>query len=349
MSLLTEHRPATFDEVIGHKSVIQSLKKALAKDNRPHAWLFTGASGVGKTTLARIIAGQLGAKGMGIIEINIANLRGIDAIREMAVGVQYKQPGSASSVYILDEVHQMTTDAQNALLKILEDPPAHAYFILCTTETGKLLPTIRTRVIEYKLDPVGVDDIAELLVSVVQKEKIEGDVTEEIIAAICERCLGSPRLALNLLEKCSGAAGDIIEALKLMEGAVQDFDMAGPVDQVKRVLSMLTSTNPAEREWREVSKYVQDRLMKKVKPDEFKAAFIGVVGRMLLSTPQDWMAQAVIMAEDSLRGANTDGGLIAFLYQVQRIAVNATASRPGNIPSAGRSRFNRPESDSGIM
>ena len=139
MAWFVKYRPATFEDMVGHKAVVASVCGQLEKEDIPKAWLFTGQSGIGKTTIARVLAKTFGATVTGILERNSADFRGIDAMRGLLKQTLFKTPGSPFTVVILDECHQLTPEAQNALLKALEDTPKHVYFILCTTEPEKLL------------------------------------------------------------------------------------------------------------------------------------------------------------------------------------------------------------------
>lgn len=144
-ALYRKYRPASFDEVIGQDHVVTVLKGIIASENIPHAYLFSGSRGTGKTTMARIFAQALKTTPQDIYEIDAASHRGIDDIRQLRDGVGTLPFDSPYKVYIIDEVHMLTKDAFNALLKTLEEPPAHVIFILATTEPEKILPTIISR------------------------------------------------------------------------------------------------------------------------------------------------------------------------------------------------------------
>ena len=160
------YRPKNFDEIFGNTAVIESLKSIFSrKSDFSHAMLFQGPSGCGKTTLARIVKDLLGCKGSDYTEINASNNRGIDTARLIVDNMKYRPmiPGSKCRVYLLDECHQITGDAANALLKALEDTPAHVYFLLCTTNPGKLLQTIRNRCMIFEVQSLTDDQLVELL------------------------------------------------------------------------------------------------------------------------------------------------------------------------------------------
>jgi DNA polymerase-3 subunit gamma/tau len=198
--LYLKYRPSSFDDIVGNGEVIQILRNQLGKDSKqsmPKSLLFHGPTGCGKTTLGRIVANELGAKGNDIREIDSADFRGIDTIREIRKQSTYKPLEGPCRVWILDECHKMTGDAQTALLKALEDTPNHVFYILCTTEPQKLLPTIRGRCAQYQVNPLSEKEMKVLLRRVV---KAEGEsLAKEIYEQITQDSLGHPRNALQIL------------------------------------------------------------------------------------------------------------------------------------------------------
>lgn len=191
------YRPTCFDEVIGQESAVKVLQKLLESKRVPHAILFTGPSGCGKTTLARIMASELDCVDMDLQEINSADFRGIDSIREIRKQVGYKPLGK-SRIWILDEFHQQTKASQEAMLKILEDTPKWAYFFLCTTDPGKLITTVKTRCTEVRVQSLSREYLYHLMTPICEEEGIE--FTETVFDRIIEVAEGSARKALVLLE-----------------------------------------------------------------------------------------------------------------------------------------------------
>ncbi len=200
MSLATLYRPKLFDEIVGNTKTIKSIESILNRNrsNIPSSWLFTGPSGCGKTTLARIIASELNCREDDLTELDAADFRGIDNIRDIREQMRYAPIKSKCRVWILDECHQLTKDAQEALLKGLEDTPAHVFFILCTTEPKKLKTTLRNRCIQFTVEPISNKNMIEFLGEVVYGEGKE--IGKVVLKKIAENSSGSCRIALQTLE-----------------------------------------------------------------------------------------------------------------------------------------------------
>lgn len=207
--LALRYRPQTFDDIIGNEDVVQILKSQMSPDAKQplaRAILLHGPTGCGKTTLGRIIAQELGTSGGDLQEIDSADFRGIDTIRDIRKQSAYKPLGSPCRVWILDEVHRLTGDAQSALLKALEDTPSHVYFILCTTDPQKLLPTIRGRCASYQVNTLNDREMKKLLLKVV---KSEGDtLSKDVYDQITQDSMGHPRNALQVLGQVLAADED---------------------------------------------------------------------------------------------------------------------------------------------
>lgn len=213
MGLYQKHRPSTFDGVIGNKEVVASLKTILArpKEHIPKAFLLSGPSGCGKTTIARIIRDVLGCAIFDFKEVDTADMRGIDMVRELNRIAHYKTTGGSCRVILLDECHKMTNDAQNALLKLLEDPPPNVFFILATTDPQKLIKTIITRCTSFELKPLPQNELCLLLMKVA---RAEGKLIKPTsLQKITEGANGSPRGALQILEKVIDYPIDQLEEL----------------------------------------------------------------------------------------------------------------------------------------
>jgi len=200
MSLFNKYRPQELKQVKGNEDVLVALDKMLSNVGTfPHAVLLTGPSGTGKTTVGRIIATRLGCVGSDYKEVDSGQFRGIDTIREIRSNAQYAAMEGAVRVWLIDECHKMTGDAMSALLKILEDAPAHVFFILCTTDPQKLLPTIKSRCSTFQMQPLQDDVMVSLLRRIAKKEGEQ--VEEEILQQIASDSLGQSRNAIQVLEQ----------------------------------------------------------------------------------------------------------------------------------------------------
>lgn len=220
-SLHVKYRPATFEEVVGHKAVVKSVQKTI-EDGRAHVFLFTGPAGLGKTSFARIIANAVcggKATAANIVEVQAANYTGVDAMRSILDKAVTKAIGeSPCKVIILDEAHRLTGNAWDALLKATEEPPRHVYYVFCTTVAGKIPKTILTRCQQFELSPLSEEEITKILKRVIKKEKL--DVLDEVVEAISESSGGSARQALTYLESCLYCES-ANEARKIMKQAGQ--------------------------------------------------------------------------------------------------------------------------------
>lgn len=246
-------RPQDFDAVIGQDHVIESLKSLFSSNNIPHAYLFTGGAGCGKTSLARLIAKKLNCNENHITELDAASFSGVDTIRELTANLTYATFGeNPTKFFILDEVHSFSKNAWQALLKTLEEPPKHVYFALCTTEADKVPETIKTRCHTYNLKDVGYDDLLGLIDFIAEEESIK--LEPKALRLIAQAALGSPRRALTFLSKCRGCsdldsvrlileepdeAGEVIELCRLLAGRVRPQWKA-----IVRILKSLEGQNP---------------------------------------------------------------------------------------------------------
>ena len=218
-ALYRTYRPQTFDEVAGQKHIIRTLRNALANNKIAHAYLFCGPRGTGKTTMAKLLAKALNCEeGFGhqcnkcsncleiiegshpdVIEIDAASNNGVEQVRDLIDKVNYLPIKGKYKVYIIDEVHMMTDNAFNALLKTLEEPPAHVIFILATTEPHEIIPTILSRCQRYDFTKVADADIEERMITVLQKEGVQYD--KAAVKAIISLADGGMRDALSILDQ----------------------------------------------------------------------------------------------------------------------------------------------------
>ena len=244
--LYHKYRPRQFKEVAGHKANITSIRKALTASQPSQAYLLIGESGTGKTTTARIMALSLNCEErakdgepclecksckailsgacVDIIEKNAAEHRGIDAVREISATMPMMPMQVSNKVYILDEFHQMTKEAQSSLLKVLEEAPSRVFIILCTTHPGKVLPTVKNRCQRFKFDSLKSREIVNLLDEVSTYEAFSFD--DKIIKTVAEASGGSPRNALVLLQQVSQLDKPTLPAIHQLLNTADEADPA---------------------------------------------------------------------------------------------------------------------------
>lgn len=218
--LYRKYRPQTFSEVIGQEHVVQTLTNAISSGMISHAYLFSGPRGSGKTSVARLLAKALNCQNLqgsdpcnscsscleinqgsalDLIEIDAASNRGIDEIRELRDGIKFAPAKSKYKVFIIDESHQLTKEAANALLKTLEEPPPHAIFVLATTEIHKMIPTIISRCQRFDFRKLTGQEITKQLETIAKKEGVKAEKAAlELIAANSQ---GSSRDAIGMLDQ----------------------------------------------------------------------------------------------------------------------------------------------------
>jgi len=213
--LYRKHRPHTWSDVIGQESIVSVLENSIKTNRIGHAYLFSGTRGTGKTTIARIFARALNVSDNDVYEIDAASNRGIDDIREIRDGVHVLPFESKYKVYIVDEVHMLTKEAFNALLKTLEEPPQHVIFILATTETDKIPETVLSRCQIFTFKTPNREVLKTLVSTVAKKEKLSLDTgVTDLIALLGD---GSFRDTLGILQKVVSATGDSKITIKEVE------------------------------------------------------------------------------------------------------------------------------------
>ncbi len=227
-----KYRPKKFEEVVGQQAVTNTLKNAVAKNQLAKALLFTGPRGVGKTTCARILAREINKyEGLSededfafnIFELDAASNNSVDDIRSLIEQVRIPPQVGNYKVYIIDEVHMLTQSAFNAFLKTLEEPPAHAVFILATTEKHKIIPTILSRCQIYDFKRISAIDIKNHLMEVAKKENLEAE--EDALFLIAQKADGALRDALSMFDKVvSYSDGKITRQLVSESMSILDYD-----------------------------------------------------------------------------------------------------------------------------
>ena len=258
--LARRFRPQTFDEVIGQEHVAAGLRNAITSGRVAHAYLFTGARGVGKTSMARILAktlncpdtsdgrpcnkcdvcgGVAAGQDVDVLEMDGASNRGIDAIRDLRRNVGVKSMRSRHKIYIIDEVHQLTSEAFNALLKTLEEPPENVKFIFCTTEPTKLPETILSRCQRFDFSLIGLDQIVARLETIATAEGVS--VNREAVELVARRAAGSMRDSQSLLDQLLALGQQEIDAAD-----VHRLLGTAPDEQLLGVVEPLVGRRPAE-------------------------------------------------------------------------------------------------------
>jgi len=253
-------RPQTFADLVGQEHVTGTLANAIKNDRVAHAYIFSGARGVGKTTAARILAKALncmngptarpcgacdpckeiaGGSSLDVIEIDAASNRGIDQIRELREMVRYAPAASRSKIVILDEAHMLTTDAANALLKTLEEPPDRVIFVLATTEPEELPDTIRSRSQHFHFRVLTFNEIAERIKYIAKEENLE--IADGAVAVIARMAEGSMRDALSLLEQARAYCGE-----KIPDKDVRELLGVVPEDSLNELVEAIRAAS-AER------------------------------------------------------------------------------------------------------
>ena len=268
-SLAVKHRPKMFKEFYGNENTIKSLRTLCEREDMPHTILFTGPSGCGKTTLARILKSFLKCSDFDFTENNAADFRGIDSVRDILRQMQLAPMNSPCRIWLLDECHQLSKDAQHALLKALEDTPKHVYFILATTEPGKLLPTIKTRCVTFEVSELSFQEMEALLKKVAKSENVE--VQQEVIEQIINDSLGSARRALSILDKILNLSPE-----DMLEAAKQQAANENEAIDLCRLLI-------GKKQWKDVAKVLQGI---EQDPEQVRRVVLGYAQAVLLKSGQ---------------------------------------------------------------
>lgn len=249
--LYRKYRPQTFSEIIGQEHIVRTLTNSLNSKSVSHAYLFSGPKGSGKTTIARIFAKAIncqdsknfepcnkcdscleimGSKSMDLMEIDAASNTSVENVRELIEGIKFSPVKSKYKIFIIDECHQLSKPAANALLKTLEEPPAHAIFMMATTEIHKMIPTIISRCQRFDFKRLQVPEIIKKLEFILKKENIKSD--SSALSLIAFNARGSFRDAESLIDKCINfSSGNIkTEDIKELLGIVDASQVSTLID-----------------------------------------------------------------------------------------------------------------------
>lgn len=298
-SLAVKYRPTMLKSFVGNKATVNALRSMMERADIPHTILFTGPSGTGKTTLARIVSRRLQCSRYDLREMNTADFRGIDTVREIVHNMAIAPMSGSCRVWILDECHNLTKDAQHALLKALEDMPNHVYFLLATTDPGKLLDTIRTRCVTFEVKPLSDDEMKTLVAGIVEKEVVK--VPTEVVDQIVFDSQGSARMALTILDKIIG-----MEPEEMLEAAKQQA-----ADQNEAIA--LCRALLRKRPWGEVSLILRGI---EQEPEQVRRMVLGYAQSVLLKGKEDNGQAYIILA--AFREPLYDSGkpgLVAACYE----------------------------------
>ena len=324
LSLYRKYRPQTFDEILGQEHVSRTLANAISEDRVAHAYLFTGPRGTGKTSTARILAKSLNCErgptpnpcgkcascvaiaegsSLDVIELDAASHSGVDDTRDILAGVALATAGSNKKVYVIDEVHMLSTPSFNALLKTLEEPPSHVIFILATTEAHKVLHTIQSRTQRFDFRPIPTEVLLDHLAHVAKSESI--DIDEAALGVVARHAEGSARDALSVLDQLSSMQGQISapDVERLLGGRTEDafadlFDAiaSGDLGNVFwSVHSMVAEGADVRQLARGALKHARTLLLLRTAPDAGDLLDVASEDRSVLATQAERFTPAALL------------------------------------------------------
>lgn len=335
-ALYRKWRPRTFDEVVGQEHITETLKRQVATGRLSHAYLFTGTRGTGKTTCAKILARAVNCQNpvdgnpcnvcpacqgiengsiLDVLELDAASNNGVDQIRALRDEAAYTPAAVRKRVYIVDEVHMLSTAAFNALLKILEEPPAHLMFILATTELHKVPATIKSRCQQFAFKRISHRALAGRLAYVAKEEGIA--LTAPAADLLARLADGGLRDGLSLLDQCSGAEGELTEEVVLeVLGLTGNRRTAQLLDCVARenTTGALTILDELYRDGKdmgallgEIASLVRDLLLRKTAPDGGRGLLAGgYEEKTLRALTQQFTAAELVQMMTLLQAAQAD-------------------------------------------
>jgi len=269
---INKFRPENLDEIIGHKSVIKAIKKSIAKEELDHSILLYGYFGIGKTTLARIIAKETKAIEKNIIEIDSGANNGVEFVKELVENLKHPAfGGNNTKVVIIDEIQNLASDkAWTSLFKIMEEPPKHLYFILCTSEFSRVPEAIKRRCSKFYLKSIDTDTMIEYIKTICKKEDI--DLEEDSIDLIVNKSNGSIGVALGYLSTVRYATTEK-EVEELLEEVVSN-------EQVGNLCKVLA--NPDKYNYTKAKYIIKD--LKGLNPESIRIQIINYITACLLNS-----------------------------------------------------------------
>lgn len=277
MSLYLKHRPQSFSEIIGNEDITTPLQAFIEQEDFPRVYLFSGPSGCGKTTLARIFLDSIGCHDSDLQEINSAENRGIDTVREIYQNCKFRPLHGDFRGYILDEFHQSLKPTQEALLKLLEDTPKHVVFIICTTDPAKLITALKNRCQQFTVKLLTDTQMYKLLRRVLKRE--QADLEQGVLEQIISDAQGSPRHALQILDQVLATPEE-----QRMEVAKQNTVIASQSIDLCRALISAAS-------WGAVSKILEG--LKGQEPEDIRRHVLGYCQAVLLKSNNPQAAQVI--------------------------------------------------------
>jgi len=305
VELYRKYRPTKLQDIHGQSQATKSLMAMVKKNQIPHVMMFAGHSGSGKTTCARIMRRYIRCGKSDFSEMNCADIRGIDAVRDIRKSMHLKPMNGKAKLWLIDEAHRLTGGAQEAMLKILEDVPSHVYFILCTTDPNKLVRTVRDRCFPVKFKPLNAAAVEQSVLRIEDLAKLQ--IVTKVRSTIIEQADGSARRAIEMLEGVSLLA-DEKEQLEWLEGAA---------DEQRQIIDLCRLLFNFKTDWPVAAKLLTDLASADV--ESIRWAVIGYARAILLKGNRRALQQRACRVIQTFEGNFYDSkhaGLAMACYQI---------------------------------